>query len=913
MTRAAMVVVSLALALAALALGAAPAGATLLVNETFTHAAADNPNWLVGGLVNTNSVSPCLTAGTSTSQAPIPGCAAGQPSIPAGGDPSGQGALRLTSNTGNTTGFVLYQAALPFTAGLDLTFSIYDYNTVPTFVSTGADGVSFFLADGSKPLVTPGGFGGSLGYAQTTDPFPVDGILGGYLGVGFDEFGNFGNNLEGRGAGCNQPDSGFYPNNVTLRGPGSGQTGYCVLTRVNAASYGSIDAPSARTRTASGVKRSVHIVVDPPAKPGAHILVQMDFGSGFVTIMNAPEPPNPPPTFKFGFAASTGGANNIHEINSTIINTILPVPRLVIAKSDSGPFRAGGTGSFTLTPSTEPGSDVGPEVEPVTVADTLPAGALSGTPTGSGWDCSASSGTHVSCTYPASASAPIAAGTTLPSITVPVLFGRDESGIFTNGTEVSSQDNANTPQQSSATDTFRVAPVGQDDFGTTNVGVPVGVPILANDHGNLQPSSVIITSQPANGTAAWNLLTGQAVYTPNPGWSGIDTFTYRVFDADGQQVDQKVTIDVVPQAEGDSGVTREGTPITFNELDNDLGNLNPATVTVTTPPGHGTVKVNPATGQITYTPAPGFTGQDTYIYSVRDFAGHLTSATDTITVYASPSPPPPPPPPPPIPDPPPPAPFPPAPAPTAETDPVGHAQLVLTKRVTPRVAAVGDILTYTVTVTNRGPDTARQVVGTDASRGKASILSLKPSRGSCTVEPAIKCSFGDIAPGATVTVVARVRVRARGMLVDTAAATALGPDPDPSTDHATAVAQILAAPLTITKRASATHVQSGSTVSFGLRVTNRSGATVHHISVCDRLPTGLTRVSGGTLSGTQVCWTIASLAARRSRTFVLLARAVASHTEAVTNLARVSARGLVARSARATVVIVVTPVPAVTG
>lgn len=117
---------------------------------------------------------------------------------------------------------------------MDVTFSFYDYDTIPTFVSTGADGVSFFLADGSKPLTTPGGFGGSLGYAQTTDPFPVDGILDGYLGVGFDEYGNFGNNLEGRGGGCNQPESGFYPNYVTLRGPGRllhPRSGQCFLTR----------------------------------------------------------------------------------------------------------------------------------------------------------------------------------------------------------------------------------------------------------------------------------------------------------------------------------------------------------------------------------------------------------------------------------------------------------------------------------------------------------------------------------------------------------------------------------------------------------------------------------------------------------------------------------------------------------
>ena len=66
MTRAARVVLALvlALALAAAAVPAVPAGATLLVNETFSHGTPDNPNWLVGGMVATKSVSPCLTAGT---------------------------------------------------------------------------------------------------------------------------------------------------------------------------------------------------------------------------------------------------------------------------------------------------------------------------------------------------------------------------------------------------------------------------------------------------------------------------------------------------------------------------------------------------------------------------------------------------------------------------------------------------------------------------------------------------------------------------------------------------------------------------------------------------------------------------------------------------------------------------------
>ena len=897
MTRAATVVVMLALALAAVALRATSASATLLVNETFSNATATNPNWLVGGMVNTKAVSPCLTAGTNTSQTPIPGCPASQPAIPAGGDPDGQGALRLTSDTGNDTGFVLYQDALPFTAGLDLTFSVYDYDSVPTSVGSGADGVSFFLADGSHSLVSPGGFGGSLGYAQTTDPFPVNGILGGYLGVGFDEWGNFGNNTEGRGTGCNQSDNGFYPNYVTLRGPGTGQTGYCILSRVNVASNGKVDAPTAKSRTAAGVRRTVHIVVDPPSQANAHILVQVDFGSGFVTIMNAAEPPNPPPTFKFGFAASTGGANNIHEINATIINTILPVPRLTIAKTDTGPFVVGGTGTFTLTPSTQGGSDVGSEVDPITVTDTLPAGTLNGAPTGTGWDCSGSSGTAVRCTYQASASAPIAAGTALPSISVPVVFGPDESGIFTNTAQVNSQDNANDPQASSASDTFYVLPIGQNDFGTTTVGVPVGVPILDNDHGSLQPGSVTITSQPANGTAAWNTATEQAIYTPRPGWSGIDTFTYRVFDAYGQQLNQTVTINVTPKARDDSGVTPVNTPITLSEQDNDLGNLNPASVTVTTPPGHGTVKVNPTTGRVTYTPVPGFTGQDAFVYSERDYAGQQTNATDTIIVYAVPSPPTPPPPPP---------------TPPPEPLAVGDAQLVITKTVSPKVAAVGDVLTYTVTVTNRGPDTAVQVVNTDASKGKNPILSLKPSQGSCVLEPSLRCSFGDIASGATVTVIARVLAREPGVVTDTAAVTGSGPDPAPGDDHSTAVVRILPGPLTITKRASPTHVQSGSTVSFAIRVTNRSTTAVRNVSVCDRLPTGLAYVSGGTLHGTEVCWKLSSLGARHSRTFVVRARATASHTMVVTNVATAGARGIGTRRARATVVII-NPTPTFTG
>jgi hypothetical protein len=94
---------------------------------------------------------------------------------------------------------------------------------------------------------------------------------------------------------------------------------------------------------------------------------------------------------------------------------------------------------------------------------------------------------------PASASAPIPAGTPPPPITVAVVFGSSESGIFTNTARVNSQDNAGDPQQRSSSDAFHVLLVGAIE---------------------------------------------QDIYTPNPGWSGADAITYRVFDAYGQRLNQ---------------------------------------------------------------------------------------------------------------------------------------------------------------------------------------------------------------------------------------------------------------------------------------------------------------------------------------------------------------------------------------
>ena len=71
-----------------------------------------------------------------------------------------------------------------------------------------------------------------------------------------------------------------------------------------------------------------------------------------------------------------------------------------------------------------------------------------------------------------------------------------------------------------------------DDFGRTMVNQPVTIPILLNDFGFLSivdQSSVTTAGllQPSNGTVTVN-PNGTVIYLPNPGFTGRDTFGYRV-------------------------------------------------------------------------------------------------------------------------------------------------------------------------------------------------------------------------------------------------------------------------------------------------------------------------------------------------------------------------------------------------
>ncbi|WP_441375418.1 Ig-like domain-containing protein, partial [Acinetobacter lwoffii] len=104
-----------------------------------------------------------------------------------------------------------------------------------------------------------------------------------------------------------------------------------------------------------------------------------------------------------------------------------------------------------------------------------------------------------------------------------------------------------------------------------------------------------------------------------------------------------------PVASDDTYNTAFNTPVTLNPLANDTdADGNPLTITaingVTLTPGtaqqintpNGVVNID-AQGNITFTPNAGFTGQESFSYSISDGQGGSATATETINVSAAPT------------------------------------------------------------------------------------------------------------------------------------------------------------------------------------------------------------------------------------------------------------------------------------
>lgn len=178
--------------------------------------------------------------------------------------------------------------------------------------------------------------------------------------------------------------------------------------------------------------------------------------------------------------------------------------------------------------------------------------------------------------------------------------------------------------QDTATVTIRVVPVASDDDAATVTGQAVGGAVLTNDHGTALTAALVTT--PVNGSVTlW--ADGTYTYTPAPRFAGVDTFVYRATDPSGQVADATVTITVSPVTTDDVVQTTADWPVQGYVLTNDGSD---GIAVLTAGPAHGTVELYPS-GFFSYTPAPGFSGDDAFTYELVA-GGTGTEATVTVQV-----------------------------------------------------------------------------------------------------------------------------------------------------------------------------------------------------------------------------------------------------------------------------------------
>lgn len=431
----------------------------------------------------------------------------------------GDGYLRLTKALPFQRGYIYNdQIIIPSQNGLKIEFEYF------TWGGTGADGICFFLYDADVlPNFKIGGFGGSLGYAQykkddlPTGPVHAPGVTGGYIGVGIDEFGYFARTFEGRqpfldGTPVYSPQGG----SVAIRGKGDGDAlveGNYPLLAVKKTtdltnSFPLVGPRDQRHPNPSNLGyRKAHIILERHPSGGFYITVDITVGGvtpiRHTVIERFHYPELTPQRLGYGISSSTGNNTNYHEIRNlnidlfedkpiglsdevnTITNVAVPVNVLVNDPLYNDPPLE--TGIIVIQDAANPQ----PVNGIINIVDEN-TGIINYTPN-------------------------------------PGFSGIDKFNYILH--------DQNTSVNSHPIEVVvKVRPVGSSDNEITPLNTPVNIPVKDNDLSK-NGTNVQIKTNPVNGTIVLDPLTNEVTYTPNPGYSGTDQFTYALETPDGLESD----------------------------------------------------------------------------------------------------------------------------------------------------------------------------------------------------------------------------------------------------------------------------------------------------------------------------------------------------------------------------------------
>ncbi|HEX2086241.1 MAG TPA: Ig-like domain-containing protein, partial [Solirubrobacteraceae bacterium] len=157
-----------------------------------------------------------------------------------------------------------------------------------------------------------------------------------------------------------------------------------------------------------------------------------------------------------------------------------------------------------------------------------------------------------------------------------------------------------------------------------------------------------VVDGPAHGDlGAWDQAAQRVTYTPDPGFVGEDTFTFRADDGRGHSatVEQRIRVrsldaNAVPRCRGFGMYTNPDTPASIWPWCSD-GDGDPLTIEVVEHPAHGSVAPNEY-GNLVYTPDAGYQGADAFKIAASDGRSTSPPAQIAVQVGSTPSDPPPP-------------------------------------------------------------------------------------------------------------------------------------------------------------------------------------------------------------------------------------------------------------------------------
>jgi large repetitive protein len=197
-------------------------------------------------------------------------------------------------------------------------------------------------------------------------------------------------------------------------------------------------------------------------------------------------------------------------------------------------------------------------------------------------------------------------------------------------------------QGGTATRTVTVSVAAVNDAPTTagstvsgtEDSVIVGQVTAADVDGDNLSFSVPVSGRPAHGTVTMN-SNGSYSYVPNADFNGTDSFTYRVSDGKGGFATGTVAVNVA--AVNDAPVVASG-PIPGIEDTVVSGRVSATdpeggalTFALVSNPAHGSLTFA-SDGSYTYAPSANFNGVDTFVFSVSDGNGGVTTVTQSIQI-----------------------------------------------------------------------------------------------------------------------------------------------------------------------------------------------------------------------------------------------------------------------------------------